>query len=106
PPVRRIGGARTGGGRGALAALWAWPWSLLTDTGRLVAALFRPGRRGGFRELELHRDTGLAWAALAMSATPGSYTLTSRRNRMLVHTLPGAEGGALERVLTSRQVRP
>ncbi|KQV17482.1 MULTISPECIES: hypothetical protein [unclassified Kitasatospora] len=105
--MRRAADASPGGLGRLGPALWAWPWTLLADTGRLAAVVLRPGRRGGgFREIELPAGTGPAWAGALLSATPGAYVVDVRPaarpdgpRRMTVHALTD-DAGALERALT------
>ena len=96
------------GGLGQLGpAVRTWPWTVLADTGRLAAAVLRPGRgRGGFREVELPAGTGPAWAAALLAATPGAYVVhvdlatdEPGPRRLTVHTLTDGVS-ALEKALT------
>ncbi|WBP84535.1 Na+/H+ antiporter subunit E [Kitasatospora cathayae] len=98
--VRRASGATVGGAARLARALWAFPWTLLADTGRLALAVLSPGRRhGGFRTVRLAPGTGAAWGAALLSATPGAFAVESRDGELTVHTL-GDELSALERALT------
>lgn len=98
--VRRASGAATGGPARLAQALWAFPWTLLADTGRLALAVLSPRRRrGGFRTVRLAPGTGPAWAAALLSATPGAVAVDAEDGSLTVHTL-GGEVSALERALT------
>ncbi|MFD8704867.1 hypothetical protein ACFV1W_19965 [Kitasatospora sp. NPDC059648] len=99
--VRRASGATPGGPARLGRALWAYPWTLLADTGRLALAVLLPGhRRGGFRTVRLASGTGAAWGAALLSSTPGAYAVGSRNGgELTVHTL-GDERSSLERALT------
>ncbi|MEV6976881.1 hypothetical protein [Kitasatospora sp. NPDC093806] len=109
--ARRTSGATPGGRAGWARALWAFPGTLLADTGRLAAlvlrtlvrrALRRPDRRppdSGFRQLRLTPGTGAAWAGAVLSTTPGGYVVEVRGDVLTVHTLDGSSS-ALQRALT------
>ncbi|MFD0279443.1 hypothetical protein ACFVHB_36885 [Kitasatospora sp. NPDC127111] len=98
--VRRASGAAWGGAARWAHALWAFPSTLLADTGRLVLAVLSPRHRdGGFRTVRLDPGTGPAWAAALFSATPGAYVVEAEGGTLTVHAL-GDQVSSLERALT------
>ncbi|MFG3227139.1 hypothetical protein ACGF07_20435 [Kitasatospora sp. NPDC048194] len=98
--VRRASGAAPGGGARLAHALWAFPRTLLADTGRLALAVLSPRHRhGGFRTVRFAPGTGTAWAAALLSSTPGAIAVDAQDGDLSVHTL-GDEPSALERALT------
>ncbi|MFJ8627040.1 hypothetical protein ACIRD3_29965 [Kitasatospora sp. NPDC093550] len=98
--VRRASGATPGGPARLAGALWAFPRTLLADTGRLALAVVSPGhRQSGFRTVRLAPGTGPAWAAALLSATPGAYAVESADGTLTVHAL-GRRVSALEHALT------
>ncbi|WP_037898728.1 Na+/H+ antiporter subunit E [Streptomyces sp. NRRL S-350] len=102
--ARHASGAAFGGPARLARALWAFPWTLLADTGRLLLVLCSPRRRraGGFRTVRLAPGTGPAWAAALLSATPGAYAVENADGSLTVHTL-GPEVSGLQRALTGDQ---
>ncbi|MEU9040666.1 MULTISPECIES: hypothetical protein [unclassified Kitasatospora] len=99
--VRLASGASPGGPARLAAALWAFPWTLLADTGRLALAVVSPGRRqAGFRTVRLAHGTGPAWAAALLSSTPGAYAVEAADGTLTVHAL-GRQTSSLERALTA-----
>ncbi|MER7705751.1 hypothetical protein ABTX81_23015 [Kitasatospora sp. NPDC097605] len=104
--ARRASGAALGGAAGWARALWAFPVTLLADTGRLAVLVLRtlrgprrPPEGGGFRTVRLAPGTGAAWAGALLSATPGGYVVEARDGVLTVHTLDGSVP-ALQRALT------
>ncbi|MEU4300724.1 hypothetical protein [Kitasatospora aureofaciens] len=99
--VRRASGATPGGPARLARALWAFPWTLLADTGRLALAVASPAhRRGGFRTVRLAPGTGAAWGAALLSSTPGAYAVESRDGGELTVHAMGDQLSSLERALT------
>ncbi|MFF8772590.1 Na+/H+ antiporter subunit E [Kitasatospora sp. NPDC015120] len=104
--ARRASDAAPGGWTGWARALWAFPATLLSDTGRLALLVLRtlrhPRRRpadGGFRTVRLAPGTGAAWAGALLSATPGGFVVEARDGVLTVHALD-ATVPALQRALT------
>ncbi|WP_369185453.1 Na+/H+ antiporter subunit E [Streptomyces sp. Y1] len=85
--VRRAAGAAPGGPARLAQALWAFPWTLLADTGRLALLVLSPARRreAGFRTVRLRPGTGAAWAAALLSSTPGTYVVATEDGVLTVH---------------------
>ncbi|MFF2078548.1 hypothetical protein ACFVXG_27810 [Kitasatospora sp. NPDC058162] len=99
--LQHASGAKPGGPAHLAQALWAFPWTLLADTGRLVLAVLSPAqRRGGFRRVRLAPGTGPAWAGALLSATPGAFVVAVEGDTLTVHALGGDEVSLLERALT------
>lgn len=99
--VRRVSGATPGGPARLAQALWAYPWTLLADTGRLALLVLSPARRrqAGFRTVRLAPGTGGAWAAALLSSTPGAYVVDADGGVLTVHSISG-QVSSLEGALT------
>ncbi|GAA1392605.1 hypothetical protein GCM10009639_24520 [Kitasatospora putterlickiae] len=104
--TRRAPGATPGGRAGWARAWWAFPATLLLDTGRLAVLVLRtlrhprrPTADGGFHTVRLSPGTGPAWAGALLSAAPGGYAVEARDGELTVHTLDGS-ASALQRALT------
>ncbi|MGA5820320.1 Na+/H+ antiporter subunit E [Kitasatospora sp. NPDC094028] len=99
--VRRASGAAPGGPARLARALWAFPWTLLADTGRLALLVLSPARRrqAGFRTVRLPSGTGAAWAAALLSSTPGAYVVDTEDDVLTVHAV-GGQVSVLEGALT------
>lgn len=106
--VRRAARPRSGPARHLAAALWTWPWTLLTETFQLarVTAVTLRGRpvSGRFVSVRLRPGVGVAWACALLSGTPGSCVVgvekaaPGRSAVLRVHAVfPGRS--ALQRVL-------
>lgn len=99
--VRRASGAAPGGPARLAQSLWAFPWTLIADTGRLALVTVSPARRrdAGFRTVRLSPGTGPAWAAALLSSTPGAYVVSTEGDTLIVHAL-GGRVSALQAALT------
>jgi hypothetical protein len=103
--VRRASGASPGGFARVGLVVWALPWAVVADTGRVVAAMVRR-RPGVFRTVVLPPGVGPAWACGVLSTAPGAYVVgvgparEDGSHRVRLHALSD-EPGALERLLGS-----
>ncbi|WP_037577137.1 Na+/H+ antiporter subunit E [Phaeacidiphilus oryzae] len=101
----RASRVRAGAPAGALRAAAVWPGTVLAETGRLAAAVLRPGRRRGSGFRSTPPGPGRAWAALLLSATPGTLVVAvDERDGARAHALFSHEDGEqsrLERELTT-----